>query len=83
MTDNDRAEVEIAEFSELYPDTELDSIPLSVWESVKEGIKLSDAYGEYEKQRRKEYGKRRTIKRTYKRSAEKGDIHRKRGSRHE
>ena len=55
MTDNDRAEVEIAEFTELYPDTELDSIPLSVWESVKEGIKLSDAYGEYEKQRRKDY----------------------------
>ncbi|MBR4255827.1 MAG: hypothetical protein IKQ18_01585 [Clostridia bacterium] len=55
MPENDRAEIEIAEFTELYPDTELDSIPITVWEKVKAGTKLSDAYSEYEKNRKRRY----------------------------
>ena len=49
MTNRQRAELEITEFTGLYPDTELDGIPVSVWEKVKQGVKLADAYGEYEK----------------------------------
>lgn len=55
MTGQKRAELEIAEFTGLYPDTELDSIPVSVWEKVKTGQKLADAYGAYEKERKKLY----------------------------
>lgn len=55
MTKEQRAELEIAEFTRLYPDTELDGIPVSVWERVKTGEKLADAYGSYEKERKKRY----------------------------
>ncbi len=47
MTNRQRAELEITEFTELFPETELDSIPVSVWEDVKSGVKLADAYGKY------------------------------------
>ena len=55
MTNKQRAELEIAEFTGLYPDTELDSIPVSVWERVKTGVNLTDAYGDYEKMMKKRY----------------------------
>ena len=47
-----RAEFEIAEFTEMFPDTELDSVPASVWEEVKSGVKLASAYGKYSEQKR-------------------------------
>ncbi|MBO4422088.1 MAG: hypothetical protein J5879_01510 [Clostridia bacterium] len=55
MTLNQRAEEEIAEFSDLYPDTDLDSVPGSVWEDVKQGKRLALAYGEYEENRQRSY----------------------------
>ncbi|MBO4870341.1 MAG: hypothetical protein J5585_11595 [Clostridia bacterium] len=50
--DRSRAESEIALFSEQYPDTDLDSVPDRVWESVKEGVSLCDAYRRYDDERR-------------------------------
>ena len=47
MTNRQRAELEIAEFTEIFPDAELDNIPVSVWEDVRGGMKLADAYGKY------------------------------------
>ena len=40
---------EFGEFYEIFPDTKIESIPDSVWESVKSGIPLSAAYALYEK----------------------------------
>lgn len=53
MNSRQRAEAEITEFSEAFPDTELDSVPLSVWEEVKKGVKLADAYGKYSEQKQR------------------------------
>ena len=50
--DRSRAESEIALFSERYPDADLDSVPDRVWESVKEGVSLCDAYRRYDDERR-------------------------------
>lgn len=47
-----RAEAEIAEFSEKFPDTDIDCVPGSVWEKVRAGVKLSDAFGEYDRKKR-------------------------------
>jgi len=51
---NRRAEEEIARFTEKYPDTDLDSVPESVWNRVKEGADLSEAYGAHRKKLREE-----------------------------
>ena len=40
---------DIGEFSELYPTKSINTIPDSVWESVKSGIPLAAAYALYEK----------------------------------
>ena len=53
MDKRQRAEAEIAEFSERFPDADLDLVPGSVWEQVKKGVSLSRAYGGYEEKRRK------------------------------
>lgn len=42
-----RFDEEIAEFSYLFPDTDPDDVPYSVWEKVKKGMTLAKAYGEY------------------------------------
>ena len=47
MTNRQRAELEITEFTDAFPDAELDDIPQSVWEEVRSGVKLKDAYGKY------------------------------------
>ena len=39
-----RMEQECSEFSELYPDVPISSIPESIWQSVKSGVPLSAAY---------------------------------------
>ena len=39
-----RLEGECAEFSELYPEVSLSSLPDSIWQSVKKGIPLAAAY---------------------------------------
>ena len=53
MNNRARADKEITEFTALFPDTDIDSVPLSVWESVKTGVRLADAYGKYSEQKRK------------------------------
>ena len=40
----DRIHVECAEFSDLYPDVSLSSLPDSIWESVKKGVPIAAAY---------------------------------------
>ena len=40
---------EIGEFSELFPEKKLESIPEEVWNRVREGIPLAAAYALYEK----------------------------------
>ena len=45
----ERMSREIGEFSELYPDKNVNSLPDSVWESVRSGIPLAAAYALYEK----------------------------------
>ena len=40
----DRMHVECAEFSSLYPDVSLSSLPDSIWESVKKGVPIAAAY---------------------------------------
>ena len=54
-----RFDDEIAEFTERFPEDDLDAIPEFVWEEVKKGAKLSDAYASYseEKKRREEEAK--------------------------
>ena len=52
MTNRQRAELEITEFSKTFPDADLDSVPLSVWEDVKNGVKLTEAYGKYSERKR-------------------------------
>lgn len=52
MDKRQRAEAEIAEFSEAFPDADLDLVPGSVWEQVKKGVPLSRAYGRYDEERR-------------------------------
>lgn len=44
---NERFSNETEEFYEKYPTVDLDDVPKSVWESVKGGKSLSDAYGEH------------------------------------
>ncbi len=39
-----RLDVECAEFSSLYPDVSITSLPDSVWQSVKKGVPISAAY---------------------------------------
>lgn len=40
---------ELSEFSELFPDTPVNSIPESVWEAVRQGAPLLASYALYEK----------------------------------
>lgn len=47
MTKEQRAETEIEEFSAKFPETDLDDVPESVWESVKNGTALCAAYEEF------------------------------------
>lgn len=53
MTNRQRAELEITEFTYAFPYAELDSIPLHVWEDVKSGTKLKDAYEKYADEKRR------------------------------
>lgn len=55
MTNRQRAELEIAEFTKVFPDTDLDSIPENVWEDVKSGNSLLSAYKKYADEKEKEY----------------------------
>ena len=45
----ERMSREIGEFSEIFPERSVNSIPDSVWESVKAGIPLAAAYALYER----------------------------------
>lgn len=45
----ERMSREIGEFSEIFPERSVSSIPDSVWESVKAGIPLAAAYALYER----------------------------------
>lgn len=45
----ERMSKEIGEFSEIFPEKSVNSIPDSVWESVKAGIPLAAAYALYER----------------------------------
>ena len=45
----ERMSREIGEFSEIFPEKSVNSIPDSVWESVKAGIPLAAAYALYER----------------------------------
>ena len=45
----ERMSREIGEFSELFPDKNVSSLPDSVWESVRNGVPLAAAYALYEK----------------------------------
>ena len=42
---------ECAEFSELYPDTPVRSLPDEIWAGVKDGVPIAAAYALYEKRR--------------------------------
>lgn len=44
-----RLSAECADFSELYPDVSVTSLPDSVWKSFKSGVPLAAAYALYEK----------------------------------
>ncbi len=46
---HERMSREISEFSELFPERSITSLPDSVWESVKSGIPLAAAYALYER----------------------------------
>lgn len=48
---NQRISEELGEFHLLFPETEIQALPESVWEQVKNGIPLSAAYALYEKKR--------------------------------
>ena len=50
-----RAELEIEEFSEKFPDIGLDGVPQSVWDKVKDGENLSAAYGKYDEEKKRLY----------------------------
>lgn len=50
-TDNERFEREMTEFFEAYPECDLDSIPLTVWENVTQGMSLKEAYDKYASER--------------------------------
>ena len=52
MDSRQRAETEIAEFSERFPETDLDTVPQEVWESVKTGVALADAYADHTEKKR-------------------------------
>ena len=45
----EKMDKEYAEFSELYPDVRISSLPDSVWQSVNSGIPLAAAYALYER----------------------------------
>ena len=47
MDNRQRAEIEISEFSERFPETDLDTVPQEVWDSVKTGVALADAYADH------------------------------------
>ena len=47
--ENARMVAEIGEFSAVFPETSLESIPSEVWNSVKAGVPLAAAYALYEK----------------------------------
>ena len=53
MNGKQRANEEITEFTELYPNTDLDSIPQFIWEQVRSGERLAEAYGKYAKDRQR------------------------------
>ena len=52
-TETDKAAREYSEFRELYPDTDIESLPAEVIESVDAGIPLAAAYALYEKRLQK------------------------------
>ena len=58
-TEKTRFDLEIEEFTERFPDADLDDIPEHVWRKVKKGEKLADAYAGYadEKQKTEEQAK--------------------------
>lgn len=47
--ENTRMVAEIGEFSAVFPETSLESVPSEVWNSVKAGVPLAAAYALYEK----------------------------------
>ncbi len=47
LNNNERFGTETEEFFEKYPTIDLDSVPSSVWEQVKDGKNLSSAYGDF------------------------------------
>lgn len=49
QSENERALLELAEFSELFPNIAVSSIPEEVWQKVKVGVPLSASYALYEK----------------------------------
>ena len=54
----ERMSREIGEFSEIFPEKQINSIPDSVWASVKDGIPLAAAYALYERKNSREQEKR-------------------------
>ncbi len=52
--DKTRFDAEIEEFTEKFPDGDLDAVPEYVWQKVKEGRKLAEAYSEYESEKKAE-----------------------------
>ena len=49
-----RFDKEIAEFTERFPDGDLDLIPERIWDEVKNGKNLADAYASYSEDKKKE-----------------------------
>ena len=47
--ENLRMQAELGEFSKVFPDIGLETIPAEVWSSVKSGVPLAAAYALYEK----------------------------------
>ena len=47
--ENERIKAEMGEFSSVFPEVKLESVPREVWESVKGGVPLAAAYALYEK----------------------------------
>ena len=56
-----RFDSEIEEFTERFPEDDLDLIPEHVWDDVKKGKKLADAYAEYSEEKKKEEEQAKTV----------------------
>lgn len=52
-TEKTRFDSEIGEFTEKFPDADLDSIPEYVWQDVKKGKPLAEAYSVYAEEKKK------------------------------